>query len=209
MPKQAIIASSAGQRAAVGAFMVLLLAAVTGLAVAAAYRPGLSVDVAGLGLELPPGWRVLDEPTEGAATSRVLLENERRPAMRAVVSPLRIVDTRGQGVTGEPEAMLRAWFPAMTLTPRPLPADAPVNRLSVDGLEVAYWSGVLRSRVPVFGQSSLSLVGTAVVTDASGGVWSIVLRDDHYRHEDPAERSAQHRARLVEVLETLRAPGDS
>ncbi len=207
MPKQAVISNPVGQRAAVAALMLLLLGAMSALAYAKTLRPGMTVNVAGLAATFSADWRHLEGGDAERDRSRFILENERRPALRTVIRPLRAVDNQGEGIAIDAEALLRQWFPMMVLAP--LPEDDRIQTRDVRGLDVAYWTGVLKSRMPIFGQSTLSVATVALVTDDDGRIWSIIIRDDNYRHEDPAERVLEHRARSLEVLDTLRRTSPS
>ncbi|MEM8782582.1 MAG: hypothetical protein AAGE65_06945 [Planctomycetota bacterium] len=206
MPKQAILQNSNGQRATVAAFMLLLLAAVTGLAFAATLRPAVNVSVAGLAVSLPADWRPLNGDPATWNRTRAVLKNERRPALRTVVQLVHVVDQQGE-ISRDTAGLLRAWFPLMTMAPPP--EDETFDLLQVGNLEAAFWTGVLRSRLPVFGQAPLSVVALSLVTDGQGRYWAVTMRDDNYRHEDPAMRVVDHRERFVEVLETLRRDPDS
>jgi hypothetical protein len=209
MPKPAIFSGAAGQRASVAAFMLLLLACVTGLAYAATWQPNLTVRTAGLSVSLPADWRKIEPTAEQAAAApfRVNLVNERRPALRAVVQRLRVVDEDAMPVRSDASSLLRMWFPPLILATMPDPNNIETTR--VGELEVAHWTGVLQSRVPIFNQSPLSVVGVALVLADDGRMWSVVMRDDNYRHEDPAERVQEHRERLQDALATLRRVPDA
>ncbi|MEM1446550.1 MAG: hypothetical protein AAGF84_10865 [Planctomycetota bacterium] len=201
MPKQAIVHSAAGQRVAVAAFMLLLLSAVTGLAFTATLRPKVEVAVAGLSLSFPADWALIDGQSTSPQATRVVLENERRQALRTAIQYVPVVDQQHRLPNDDPTAALRVLFPMMAMAP--LPDGAEFETREIGNMKLAFWTGVLRSRLPIFGQTPLSVFTLALVTDDRGNYWSISMRDDNYRHEDPAARVTEHRKRFLEIIETL------
>ncbi|MEM7577932.1 MAG: hypothetical protein AAF328_10725 [Planctomycetota bacterium] len=201
MPKQAIFSQPTSQRVAVAVFMLSLLATVTGLAYAATLRPKVNVAVAGLALSFTADWRLRDGQTSTHDGVRAIMENDRRPALRAAVQFIPVFAPENREERDDPAAALRVLFPMMAMAP--LPEDDTFETRPIGDLEVAYWTGVLRSRVPIFGQAPLSVFALGLVTDGKGNYWSISMRDDNYQHEDPAARVAEHRERFLELIDTL------
>lgn len=201
MPKQAIFTQGAGQRAAVAAFMLLLLAAVTGLAYAVTLRPSVPVSVAGLGLTYPADWRPIDGQDTSPEAVRLVLENERRAALRSAVQYVPVLAQENLVPDNDPADALRVLFPMMAMAP--LPEEEQFESTRVGTFNVVWWSGVLRTRIPIFAQTPLSVYALGLVTDEKGNYWSISMRDDNYRHEDPAARVAEHRTLFLELIQKL------